>query len=94
MNSKINYIDKIVKGSLIAFKLQLQSEKLVSGIVVSFKDKDDDDKEYVVQTKNGIKYTISKEYIAWVNIDGRWPKGVMEGFRLKTPEDIEVENTI
>lgn len=91
---KINYIDKITKGSLIAFKLQLQSEKLVSGIVISVQNKESDNKEYVVQTKNGIKYTITKEYIAWVNIDGRWPKGVMEGFRLKTPEDFEVDNII
>lgn len=91
---KINYIDKITKGSLIAFKLQLQSEKLVSGIVVYTQGKEGGDKEYIVQTKNGIKYTITKEYIAWVNIDGRWPKGVMEGFRLKMPEDFEADNII
>lgn len=87
---KTNYIDKIKVGSLIAFKLKMNSEKLVSGKVETIVE-DDDIKEYIVQTKNGARYRLDKEYIAWVNIDGRWPRGVMDGFKLRAPNDDEIE---
>lgn len=87
---KTNYIDKIKVGSLIAFKLKMNSEKLVSGKVEMIVE-DDDIKEYVVQTKNGARYRLDKEYIVWVNIDGRWPRGVMDGFKLRAPNDDEIE---
>lgn len=84
-----NYIDKIKAGSLVAFKLKLDCEKLVSGKVDTIID--GDDKKYIVQTKNGARYKMDKDYIAWVNLEGRWPKGVMDGFKLKAPEDSDVE---
>lgn len=78
MDNKLVYIDNIVVGSLIAFKLAHDDQKLISGKVTSIKND-----SFGVQTKNGTQYEVTKDNIAWVNTNGRWPKGVMDAFKIR-----------
>lgn len=71
------YIDNIVVGDLLAFRVELGDEKLISGKVITIKSDG-----FGIQTKNGTQYNITAEHIAWVNTTGKWPKGVMDAFKL------------
>lgn len=72
-----DYIAHIKEGSLVAFRILEDDEKLISGKVQRVNED-----TVGIQTKNGNNYVIPKTYIAWVNTNGRWPKGVMEAFKI------------
>lgn len=80
-----DYIAHIREGSLVAFRILADDEKLISGKVQRVNSDDTVD----IQTKNGNNYVIPKTYIAWVNTNGRWPKGVMEAFKIARTDVVE-----
>ena len=80
------FVGRIKVGDLIAFKLLANTEKLISGKVkvVNVRKESTD---YEVETKNGTSYRVPRQNISWVNTGGRWPKGVIEAFRLRLDDE-------
>lgn len=64
-----DYIDNIKIGVLVAFKVG--NTKALSGMVSEINKIG-----FVVETKTGVKYQVSKQNIIWVKTGDRWPKGV------------------
>lgn len=85
-NKEKDYIANMTVGSLVAFRVLQEDEKLISGKIEEIRDK-----AVIIQTKNGTNYTIPKNHIAWVNTNGRWPKGVMDAFKISRVEVEEGE---
>lgn len=68
-NEKAQYIDNIKIGTIVAFSVN--NSKALSGKVEEIHRS-----VLVVETKNGVKFTVKKSNIIWVKTGERWPRGV------------------
>lgn len=88
--TKKDYVETLQIGSRIAFKIFAKDAKLISGDVIKIGND-----KIEVETKNGKKYFVPKENIAWVNTNGRWPKGILECLKgIPDSECIEHEERV
>lgn len=71
---KADYISKIEKGVIVAFKIN--DEKVISGMVDEIKAD-----SFIIKTKNGIRFDVWKNKIIWVKTGARWPRGVYLALR-------------
>ncbi len=83
--SKLDYIEKALPGTIIAFRLNFESKrkvkltKVISGMVES---NDVDGQVMVVETKNHLRYAVPYSQVVWVKSGDRWARGVYEEMRL------------
>ena len=84
MGSREDYIAKLQRGDLVAFKTSSLEAKMYSGKITKLGST-----KVEVETKNGKKYFVNKENIFWVNINGKWPSHILQA--LKGIDDIEPE---
>ncbi len=83
MCRKIEYVDSLVNGQLIAFKIGSgDKEKVISGMV-----KEVNNSYVITETKNGVKFNVKKKNIIWVKTGERWPKGVYLALKGKAGAD-------
>lgn len=71
MEQKMQYIEKIEIGALVAFKLMNGKVKSAKVIRKSTKNR-----KLKLETDYGAVYIVSYEDIIWVRTGKRWPKGV------------------
>ena len=69
IKSKQMYQERAQIGQLVAFKVH--NTKAFSGKIVEMRLN-----KYVIETKNGVKYTIVKERVVWYKVDRKWPRWV------------------
>jgi hypothetical protein len=77
VRQKYTYVDSAKIGMLIAFKVN--DTKVLSGMIDEIHKH-----EFVVTTRNGIRFTIRKNNVIWVKTGTRWPKGVYQALRGET----------
>ena len=70
------YIDNARVGIIVAFKMDMSKEKAFSG-----KIKEIHEESFVIETKNGIRYRISKQNVIWVKTSDRWPNGILAALK-------------
>lgn len=71
VRTRQSYLEAAQIGNLVAFKVN--DKKMLSGKIISILDD-----RFVIETKNGLKFSVLKRAVVWVklnNID-RWPRGV------------------
>jgi len=66
---KSSYINNATVGSLIAFKVN--ETKMLSA-----KIEEVGSNNFVVMTKNGIRFNVLHRDVTWVKTGDRWPKGI------------------
>ena len=66
---KTDYIENAKVGTIIAF--QINGSKVISGMIDEIHKND-----FVVKTKNSIRFTVRKKNVLWVKTGDRWPKGI------------------
>ena len=66
---KTDYIENVKVGTIVAFKIN--EAKVLSGKVEEIHKT-----ALVVETKNGVRFTVRKKNIIWVKTGARWPRGV------------------
>lgn len=71
---KTDYVNNIEVGTLVAFKIN--EHKVISGKIEEINDG-----EFLVKTKNGIRFKVWRKNIIWVKTGARWPKGVYLALR-------------
>lgn len=84
---KDDYIKNAKVGTIVAFKINEQ--KMISGKIEEVSEG-----KFVVQTKNGIRYTVEPKQIAWVKTGSRWPKGVFNELKGGTQNVSGKEETL
>lgn len=77
---KEEYIRNAEPGLIIAFRLNFEAlgkklTKVISGKVI---ENNNEKEEYIVETKNGLKYGVPYNAVIWVKTGARWPRGVYE----------------
>lgn len=72
--SKMNYINKVEKGTIIAFNVKSKNDVKVKSAKVIKKST----KENVLKcvTSYGKEYIVKFEEVIWVKTGSRWPRGV------------------
>lgn len=75
MKSKEQFVSSIVPGNIIAFK---NGEFMYSGKVIDCRE---ENKAFVVRTKNGSIYEIARESVAWVKNGTNWPVGIYNALK-------------
>lgn len=84
VNGKKGRSDYIVEAEInmiIAFRLNFQSNdktnltKVISGIIL---ENDKENKRFLIETRNGLKYVVPYDSAVWVKTGNRWPKGVYD----------------
>lgn len=68
---KIDYVDAVEVGMLIAFKVS--ETKAISAKV---KKRSTQNRKLLVETQYGVEYKISFDDVIWVKTGKRWPRGV------------------
>lgn len=63
------YLDNAKIGVFVAFRVN--STKTLSGKIEEIHKAD-----FVIETKNGVRFTIKKSAVIWVKSGSRWPRGV------------------
>lgn len=71
MKQKMNYIENVSIGTLLAFRLSNGKVKSAKVIRKSTKNR-----KLKVETNYGAEYIISYDDVIWVRTGKRWPKGV------------------
>ena len=66
---KSDYVDNARVGIIIAFKVNEQ--RMLSGMIREIHSH-----EFIVETKNGVRFNVKFKNVAWVKTGDRWPKGV------------------
>jgi hypothetical protein len=66
---KAYYIDNAKVGTIIAFKIN--GDRVISGMIEEIHKTD-----FMVKTKNGIKFNVWKKNVVWLKTSARWPRGV------------------
>lgn len=79
---KADYINKATVGVIVAFKVV---DKTISGMVEEVLSN-----EFVVKTKNGIKFTVRKKNVVWVKTGLRWPRFIYEALKGVTESATKV----
>ena len=74
LKQKDEYIENARIGTIVAFKVN--ESKTISGKIEEIHKND-----FVVETKNGVKFTVRKRNVIWVKTGDRWPKGVFEALK-------------
>lgn len=74
---KVEYIDNAKVGTIIAFKVN--EEKIISGMIEEVHRT-----EFVVKTKNGVRFTVRRKNVVWVKTGPRWPRGVYLALKGET----------
>lgn len=82
MSCKSKYIEQAVPGTIVAFRVD--EYKVLSGIIEEVHAL-----EFVIRTKNGVKFTVRKRNVIWVRTGPRWPRGVY----LALKGEVDVENS-
>ena len=93
--SKGDYIVDADIGVIVAFRLNFDSKakvsltKVISGKIL---ENDNENEQYVVETRNGLKYGVPYSAVIWVKTGNRWPRGVYEEMKQGSVEVKESEN--
>lgn len=74
---KSQYIDNAKIGMIVAFKVN--ETKVLSGMIEEIHKTD-----FLVKTKNGVRFTVRKKNILWVKTK-RWPKGIYLALKGEAP---------
>lgn len=74
--NRVDYINNVKEGDLIAFKFNSLEAKMYSGKITKLGES-----KVEVQTKNGKKFFVEKENIQWINTTGRWPAHIMQALK-------------
>lgn len=69
--SKESYIEEIKIGAMVAFRIG--GLKMLSGKIIGITDMSNN---YLVETKNGINFSVRRKNIVWVKTGERWPRGI------------------
>jgi hypothetical protein len=85
-SSKESYLRNITIGTLIAFKIK--ETKMLSGKIEEIHKSD-----YLVETKNGVRFTVPRANVAWVKTGPRWPKGIYLALRGEVPNGNQAANS-
>jgi hypothetical protein len=75
---KDSYIENAKIGTIIAF--HVNNSKVISGMIEEVHKTD-----FLVKTKNGVRFTVRKSNIIWVKTGPRWPRGVYLALRGELP---------
>jgi hypothetical protein len=71
---KSDYVDNIKVDAIIAFKVN--ESKVISGMVEEIHKT-----EFVVKTRNGVRFNVRKKNVLWVKTGKRWPRGVYHALK-------------
>lgn len=85
---KSQYIETADVGSLIAFKVPGNEDKVDSAKIVNRSSKR---AALKVINKQGVEYVVPYENVLWVRTGVRWPKGVYELLTRGRRHGVEVE---
>lgn len=94
--TKDDYIVDAEEGVIVAFRLNFKAKsgvkltKVISGKIL---ENNQEDEQYVIETRNGLKYGVPYSAVVWVKTGNRWPKGVYEEMK-KGSIEIESEDGV
>lgn len=74
--NRIDYVNNVKEGDLIAFKFDALEAKMYSGKITKLGES-----KVEVQTKNGKKFFVERTNIQWINNTGRWPNHIIQALK-------------
>lgn len=87
--TKDDYIVDAEIGVVVAFRLNFRARsgvkltKVISGKIL---ENNNEQEQYVIETRNGLKYGVPYKAVVWVKTGNRWPKGVYEEMKQGSVE--------
>lgn len=92
--SRLDYILNAEEGKLVAFRLNFESvsgtklTKVISGKIL---ENNKETSEFIVETRNGLKYGVPYDSVVWVKEGDRWPKSIFMELKKGAVEVSELD---